>query len=135
MQKPSRTYWPRQRRSGVTLVEALAGTALLGTLLAAILLANAGVRRQAMTADRRQEACRVADRLLDKWDATWPNLPCDTSGPVENEPLWNWRTTSIDNPQADSIGGQVLKVEVYKTDQPDVAVQVHLLLPKPKASP
>ena len=58
------TSWP-QRRHGVTLVEAVVGTALLGSLLVGILLADSRQRRQTWRGERRIKACAIADELLE----------------------------------------------------------------------
>ena len=71
MKKRCATSWPpasRKQRRALTLVEALAGTALLGTLLASVLIANARLTAQSRHAQQTIDACRLADMLLeDVW--------------------------------------------------------------------
>ena len=56
-------------RNGLTLVEVVAGLALLATLLVTILLAFGAHAGQIRQAERRLEAIAVADELLREWSA------------------------------------------------------------------
>ncbi len=72
-----------RRRRGMTLIEAVVGTALLGSLLVGILTADSRQRRQTWRAERRIEACSIADEWLETW---WPKrdrMPRSGGGPIE----------------------------------------------------
>ena len=120
--------------AGVTLIEVVAGAALLGTLLASILVAQARVKRQACQADRRLEACAVAEELLQKWWARPESLPRSDSGSVDGRDGWSWRTRPVERTDAQAMGAQVVALEVFWRAGQDQAAEpflarVELLLP------
>jgi len=127
---PSRP-WTR----GTTLVEAMAGTALLGTLLVTLLIAASRLGLQTARAERRIEACRIADRLLEGW---WTmkrdEFPRNASGAVPGVQGWRWRTTEVSNGDAITLGGHVVAVDIFapmeETGTPEPAVRVELVLPE-----
>ena len=126
----------------MTLIEAVVGTALLGSLLVGILMADSRQRRQTWRAERRIEACAIADELLDQW---WPKrdpLPRSGGGPIDGHDGWTWRTRTAMNRDAERLGGQVVVLEIFSPDLPeardptvaaelsrDPAARVELLMP------
>lgn len=56
-----------RNRSALTLIEVVAGLALMGTLLAAIMVAGSAHARQAKAAADKREAVIMLDRLLNAW--------------------------------------------------------------------
>ena len=127
------TSWLR-RPAAVTLVEAVAGTAILATVLVAILIAAGRLRTQSARAERRVEACRIADGLLRAW---WPErqkLPRDDSGQVPDHPGWTWKTQPVANEAAEEMGAAVVALEVYSPAAAGVAAagaaaRVEIVLP------
>jgi len=109
------TSW-RQRRRGVTLVEAVVGTALLGSLLVGILLADARQRRQTWRAGRRIEACAVADELLEQWWRQPDSLPRSDSGSVSGHEGWTWRTHTATSRDARRMRAEVVVLEIFAPD-------------------
>src|SRR5436190_9188313 len=80
------------RRLAMTLVEVVAGLALLGTLLAAVLVVRARYAHQSAAAERRLQAVAAADALLSAWHRDPPSLPRSGSGHVEGDAQLAWRT-------------------------------------------
>ena len=111
----------------MTLVEALAGIGLLGTLLVAILVAESRANRQAWAADRQMEACRAADELLHGWWAERKPPPAAGRGDVPGRDGWQWRTHTRPNPAAEQIGAQVVVLEVLRRGEAEPAVTLELL--------
>src|SRR3954469_13058968 len=87
----------RASRRGLTLVEVVAGLALLATLLVAVLGTKARVTRQWAHANRRLEAIAAADKLLAAWWATPATFPRKSSGNVAGDAGLSWRTTPVGN--------------------------------------
>ena len=126
---------PRQslsrRDSGLALIEAVAGMALLGGLLVAILMADSRLSVQARRAGDMTQACRIADELLARWH-TQKKLPRNESGAVEGHAGWTWRTQTIDRTDLDELRAQVLRVELFPpAGRAEPAVGVELLVEKP----
>lgn len=98
----------------------------------AILVSNARLTAQAGRAQRRIEACRIADELLEKW---WPQrdrLPRDEGGRVSRRKGWTWRTRRVENEAAEAMDAQVIALEVFgpndRLEAP--ATRVEILLPR-----
>lgn len=119
---------------GFTLVEALAGMVILGTLLTTIVVANAKLISQASRAKLRVEACEIADGLLEKWWAKKDDFPRNGSGDVPNREGWRWRTRSLENESAETLNAEIIALEVFSPDWQDVlpTVRIEILLPKKK---
>jgi hypothetical protein len=109
-----RPYGKSSRRCGLTLVEVVAGTAILGTLLVSVLVAAGRLQVQRASSQRHLAACRIADRLLTDW---WPDrakLPRAGGGTIEVEGgVWSWHTTVVANDAAEGLGGEVVRLEVF----------------------
>src|SRR3954447_2506410 len=87
----------RQHPRGLTLVEVVAGLALLATLLVAVLTTKARVTRQWTHAQRKLQDVSAADRLLADW---WPrrdDFPRQSSGTVPGDARLRWRTMTVRN--------------------------------------
>src|SRR5829696_1110368 len=82
-------------RAAMTLLEVVAGLALLASLLGALVIAKARYVRQAAAADRRVEAVAAADALLAGWHQNPRSLPRDFSGsgdaPGDRRLAWRLR--------------------------------------------
>jgi len=130
----------RPGKPGVTLVEALLGTALLGSLLVSILVGVSRLQAQAVRAERRIEACRVADRLLASWWARRETFPRREEGRLETPAGWRWRTQVVSNASARALGGEVVALELFPPPRqggrdPDPTVRVELVLPEKTDEP
>lgn len=108
------------RRYGFTLVEVLAGLTLLGTLLAALLVANAQQGRQADRALDRLAAVDALDALLTGWtadaDAALPPAP---GGALTDDGRLVWTARRLRRPGAAALGCVVLRIEVQRAASAD----------------
>lgn len=134
---------------GMTLVEVIVATALLGTLLAGIVLAQARLRHQSAAAGRTLIAARWADALLTAW---WPDhIPQDAAGSVSevlaahtdspaqtNSDQLNWRTTVVDAPALKARHIQLVRLDILdaaaSSSETDALVSIHLFVPEPTSS-
>ncbi len=114
----------------MTLVEAALAMALLGTLLVSLLVATSQMTAQRGRAERRLEACRAIDQLVESW---WPkraDLPRSGSGYVPGHPDWTWRTSLVTNDRAKALGAEVVAVEVFVSEaanqEPAACVEILL---------
>jgi len=118
----------RRSAAGVTLVEAVLGAALLGSLLVSVLVGASRLQAQAARAERRVAAVAVADRLLETWWTKAETFPRRDAGRLEDG--WTWRTQVRPNEGARVLGGEVVRLDLFRpeatTDGPDVTVEVFL---------
>ena len=132
--KRSGTYWRRSAKAcGATLVEAVVGTALLGTLLVSMLLAGGRIEAQSARASRRIAACRTADRLLESWWSDRTKFPRDDSGDVQGGEGLRWRTHRIENESAEEWGAEVVALEIVSAnaggEEEEILATVEVMLP------
>ncbi len=108
--------------------------AILGTLLTAIVVANARLISQAGRAKLRVEACEIADGLLGKWWVKRDDFPHNDSGDVPSREGWRWRTRTVQNESAKTLNAEVVALEVFSPYWQDTSptVRVEILLPKKK---
>lgn len=119
--------WPR--RAGVTLVEAVAATALLGALLVPIVTARVQVAGQSRRSAERVEACRILDELMNDWWKDISTMPRNGEGPIKTHKGWRWRTQSQPRHDGDWLNADVAAVEVFAPgwhDEPAVRIEVLL---------
>lgn len=116
----------------MTLVEAVAGTVVLGTVLVSILMARVRVEKQSAAAGDRLEACGALQSLLETWASDADGIPIDHDGPVPAHPGWRWSTRRFQRDDALKLHADVLGVAIATSDNPQaspVAV-IELLLPR-----
>ena len=120
------------RARGMTLIEVVAGLAILASMLTAIFSVKSRVTRQTRITERRREATAVADALLASWWQNKNTFPRSESGPVEGGQNFIWRTQPIPNPSAQACGAEVVRLEVLDATSlpaPAPLVTVELILP------
>src|SRR5437870_12747654 len=105
MNRQFRTSSPLRRKAhGATLIEALAGLVVLGTLLVSITIARGRFVRQRALAEQKIAAAASVDAMVAKWMAgSGAAMPISASGPLEGLPNLIWRTRAIEkksNPEA-----------------------------------
>ncbi|HSW49057.1 MAG TPA: hypothetical protein VLH09_02730 [Bryobacteraceae bacterium] len=114
----------------MTLIEVLAGLAILASLLGAILLARSQHARQTVTAQRRLEAVQAADILLTGWWRDPQQFPRSASGPVTGNERLTWRTEIVNAPAASKLQVQIVRLEIRSPSDPGKPlVRVELVLP------
>src|SRR3954470_6964454 len=101
----------RPSPSGLTLVEVIAGLALLSTLLVAVLGTKARVTRQWAHAQRKLEAVAAADKLLAGWWATPATFPRRSAGIVSGDAGLAWRTSPVASEVVRPLGASVVRLE------------------------
>ena len=109
----------------------MAGTALLGTLLVAILTAHARATVQASRATLRIKACIIADGLLAGWWLDKHKLPRNDAGAVPGRPGWTWRTERRHSDDAETLDAEVVAMSIFAPGQPRglPAAQGEILVP------
>jgi prepilin-type N-terminal cleavage/methylation domain-containing protein len=107
-----RTCSHRRTPRGLTLVEVVAGLALLSTLLVAVLTTKARVARQWSHAQRKLQAVAAADELLTRWWQHKEQFPRQSSGAVAGDAGLRWRTTSLENPPLNALRTSVVRLDI-----------------------
>ena len=102
----------------MTLIEVVAGLALLGTLLVGIVLAKVRYTHQWNAADRRVQCAKAADELLTAWWARPGSFPRSAAGDVPGEPDLSWRTAPVGNPAVESLGAVAVRLAVIDRRYP-----------------
>src|SRR5882672_678909 len=99
MKNRSRTSSPaRAKARAATLIEALAGLVVLGTLLVSITIARGRFVRQRALAEQKIAAATAVDALVSKWMAgSGSAIPLSDAGPLYGLPSHTWRTRVIEN--------------------------------------
>src|SRR5688572_8212504 len=97
---------------GMTLIEVVAGLALMATLLVALLQAKVGHARQANLADRKLAAVATADRLLTYWWSEPGRFPIESTGRLRDDPRFAWRTGLVRNKSAEELQLDVVRLEI-----------------------
>ena len=122
-----------ERICGVTLVEVLAGLALLGTLLVSMVLARGQLLEQKIKAARMLEAIAVADRLLAQWWEDPAAIPVGESGEIKDAGMV-WRTERRRDEEAEKNGAQVVTLELKRTVAApgEESFQIEVVLPIPE---
>lgn len=96
--KPRR-FCVRSTRMGLTLIEVIAATLLLGTLLVSILLAYSRHAIQIKKAQQRLAVINALDDKVEDWYLTRRGVPVNESGPLiaNGTTQVQWRTRTIAN--------------------------------------
>jgi prepilin-type N-terminal cleavage/methylation domain-containing protein len=118
-----------RRRRGLTLIEVVAATALLGTILVAALVSFSSHRAQVLRASSKHQAIQAMDVLMvDLFSKTdWTKYP--TSGGCPDAPALMWRS-SIHTAGAvgDDWPVRRIRFEIVSTDnRREVLASVELL--------
>ncbi len=117
----------------LTLIEVVAGLALLVAIMAALLLAKAHWQRSLADSDRRLAASAAADALLSAW---WQNpraFPVHRGGAVPEHADMRWQTFFIPNRGVEHLGTRAVRLEIVPAE-PTAApalCSVELVLPNP----
>ena len=121
------------RGRGLTLIEVVAGLALMSSILVAVLFLKSRYARQQALADHHLQSLAAADALLSAWWQTPAKFPRQGSGSIGSQPTLGWRTKPLPNSELTRLGCQIIRLEI--TDQSSSAlgasdvVAVDVLLP------
>ncbi len=116
-------------KKALTLVEAMLGMALLGTLLVSILVAAGRINVQSRRVKKRVEAYRLADGLLTQWWSDKSNFPRNDSGDLKGHENWKWRTRSITDPAEQAINVDLVSLEIIDESQGVSLARIEIILP------
>jgi len=114
----------------LTLIEVLAATVILSTMLAGLILALGRSERQWVRARRVDHAVLVADRLLTDWRRNGP-IPASGQGVISGETQLEWRITPVENAEANRLGMQAIRLDIIGklSDENEVLASVEIVLP------
>lgn len=121
------------RRPGLTLIEVVAGLALMGTLLTTLLLAHSAHARQVRAAQDKLAAVDALDGLLTRWEVAGTSAPRRDEGELPGHPELVWRTRPIRNRAAENLRSEVVVIEVFERNVAsgaDALCSVELLVPQ-----
>lgn len=115
-------------RRGTTLIEVIAALVILGTILAAMLIARGRFVTQEIQARRRTQATRALDAMVDGWmNGPVSAIPMQATGTFADS-AQTWTTRVIRDPSAEQIGARVLRVDVFDRSQRQPIVTLDLLI-------
>jgi prepilin-type N-terminal cleavage/methylation domain-containing protein len=129
---------------GLTLIEVMAGLAILGTLLASLVVARGRYLHQWTLAGQKQQAVQAADQLLAGWWADPQKFPRQQAGELPKSNL-QWRTSVLDSKSATDLKVQIIRLELFEKrenadriatdgEKQSPLVQVDVVLNPPKAA-
>lgn len=101
------------RLRGATLIEVLAGLAILGSVAVALLLARGRLLEQQMLAMQKIEGVKLADSLLAGWYAQDAGVPIGKSGQLPDYPGWSWETQTRNTATQDIINSEVVQLQIF----------------------
>jgi len=113
----SRTFFKPFGRAGLTLVEVIAGLALLATLLASILVSFGAHIAQIRAARDRLAAVDAADRLLKEWTSKDAFPMVGTTQGVPGSDVLSWRLVANDSGEIRQAGWGSVRLEVFRSDK------------------
>jgi prepilin-type N-terminal cleavage/methylation domain-containing protein len=139
MKARSRNCSRSSTRAGLTLLEVVAAIAILGTVLAGMVLARSHHARQIARAQRLENAVRVADELLSGWWTRPQGIPIAESGSVDGNASLSWQTRLVADLAIGTLGARVVRIEVRDLDmaassqrsEEMACVVVDIVLPPP----
>ena len=122
-------------RRGLTLVEVVAGLALLASLGVAMLSILTAHRQQARQAADRLQAADLADQLLAGWYSSGGGVPRNAAG-VFSRGECQWTTRAIDQRMVDGYAIEIVRLQVAARARPGVPlVTINLLSRVPGQRP
>jgi type II secretory pathway pseudopilin PulG len=123
MRQQYKTSSPTPARRGVTLIEALAGLVILGTLLVSITIARGRFIRQRALAEQKLAATAAVDQLVSRWMAGGTSaIPTNAQGTLDDLPALTWRTHILHDRAAADLSASIVRLEV--TDRKSTATPI-----------
>ena len=128
-----------KRSRGLTLIEVMAGLAIMGSLAVGLVLSRGKLLEQQQRALQTKQAVQLAGTLLNQWHQdSWAMLPLDTTGDFDDLPHWHWETQTIDSPQLTEFNTQKVRLTIYappnpaSNNLPQPATTIEILTPIPE---
>lgn len=112
----------RVGRSGLTLIEVVAGLVLMATLLVALVRATAVHRRNVVLAEERLEAIQYADRFLTKWSAEQRTQPTSQRGTVAGRANWVWQMRPVRTQELGGVRAAVWRLDIQRIQPRDTTL-------------
>jgi type II secretory pathway pseudopilin PulG len=113
----------------MTLVEVVAGLALLGTLLVSLLLTKAALARQRATADRRLAAVAACDQVLSDFRTANRQVPTHGGGVTDGGV--RWRSERVGHKGIQNVTVDVIRVTVTGEHEDKPLAQVEIVQAPP----
>ena len=101
-----------RRRRGLTLIEVVAGLALMSSILVAVLFLKSRYARQQALADHHLQSLTAADALLSFWWKEPATFPRRGSGSIASNPALGWQTRQVFNSDLATLGCQIIRLEI-----------------------
>ncbi len=114
----------------MTLVEVVAGLALLGTLLVSLLLTKAALAKQRAAADERLAAVAACDQMLAEHRTTGHLIPRAGGGVVDG---MRWRSEMLRHEEIQDVTIEVIRVVVTGEHDDKPLAQVEIIQAPPGA--
>ena len=114
-------------RRGFTLVEVVAGMALLAVLLVGIVKATSQHRRNMARAAERIEAAALVDELAERLRTRQGTFPIGQVGPLPKRPGWEYRVALTSSQQVLGVPVQTVAIQIVDAATQRVIVQVDVL--------
>lgn len=108
------TAWNQRERTGLTLIEVIAGLTLTMVLVSSGALAASRHGWQLRQAQARIEACHSLDQLLLDWTTGPADWPQESSGSVPNRPDWSWSITRGTGIAPIELEADVVRVTIWE---------------------
>lgn len=128
-------------RAGLTLLEVIAGIAILSTILVLAVVSRSRQARQLALSQRIDRAVTAADELIADWYVDPAPMPLGQSGPVEGQEGMAWRIFAVSNDRVEQLGARVVRVQVLQErsshgiEAGEVLTEVDLVLPSAQPEP
>ena len=119
----------------MTLVELLAGLALMGSVLTGLLVARQRCLIQWRQANLRIDTCLAADQLLASCWQQPQSLPRAGSGTTGAQRQYTWTTQRVPNAEVELLGGRVIRLEVAGSGAAAPRVIVDVVVPAERNGP
>jgi type II secretory pathway pseudopilin PulG len=120
----------------MTLVEVVAGLALLGSVLVGLLLTRTALMRQRIAADERLAAVHACDQLLAQWRAEGREVPVSAWGLLGDDDRFRWSTHLAGTQRIEPLAVDVVQLDVAKTgEERQPLASVELLVGRERTSP
>lgn len=100
--------------AGLTLIETVAGLALLGGVVVTLLYAQVRFTRNAEALATRRQAVEIAEELLASWWIHPETFPIDQKGIAPGRPAFQWRTTARPEAALEPLRSLPVRVQVLR---------------------
>ena len=121
----------QSKRFAFTLIEVIAGLILMGSLVAAGLVALSSHQHAILLAKQRQQANQIAEILLVNWYEVQGRVPLRDQGIIASQSQWLWRTQPVGLRSVCGLEANVIRLEVLGQVggkvEPQVLVSIELL--------